>query len=168
MSDKRRGLGRGLGALIPSSASTNAAGSGTAPSRPVDLFFPEARKSAPAEADTAVEPSTTTPGRSSESKGPAAAGTGETTEKTVDKRRPAASASKSEPAAATPVKPKGDVSAEDGAGSEDAPVGACVRPATTSNLLRSRVSGLPKSPLVISTPTVNSPVPSSMRTIWQS
>jgi ParB family chromosome partitioning protein len=125
----------------------------------VDLFFPEARKSAPAEADPAVEPSTTTPGRSSESKGSAAAGTGETpakaapakaagtrssgagtsgagssaatdaagnevtTEKTVDKRRPAASASKSEPAAATPVKPKGDVSAEDGAGSEDAPVG---------------------------------------------
>lgn len=44
MSDKRRGLGRGLGALIPSSASANASGSGSAPSRPVDLFFPEARK----------------------------------------------------------------------------------------------------------------------------
>jgi len=44
MSDKRRGLGRGLGALIPSSASANASGNGTAPSRPVDLFFPEARK----------------------------------------------------------------------------------------------------------------------------
>ncbi|MEC5180359.1 ParB/RepB/Spo0J family partition protein [Arthrobacter sp. CG_A4] len=42
MSDKRRGLGRGLGALIPSSAS--ASGNGSAPSRPVDLFFPEARK----------------------------------------------------------------------------------------------------------------------------
>ena len=47
MSDKRRGLGRGLGALIPSSASANASGSGAAPSRPVDLFFPEARKRAP-------------------------------------------------------------------------------------------------------------------------
>ena len=44
MSDKRRGLGRGLGALIPSSAATNASGNGAAPSRPVDLFFPEARK----------------------------------------------------------------------------------------------------------------------------
>jgi ParB family chromosome partitioning protein len=44
MSDKRRGLGRGLGALIPSSASANASGNGPAPSRPVDLFFPEARK----------------------------------------------------------------------------------------------------------------------------
>jgi ParB family transcriptional regulator, chromosome partitioning protein len=44
MSDKRRGLGRGLGALIPSSAAVNASGNGAAPSRPVDLFFPEARK----------------------------------------------------------------------------------------------------------------------------
>ena len=41
MSDKRRGLGRGLGALIPSSSSASAAGTGAAPSRPVDLFFPE-------------------------------------------------------------------------------------------------------------------------------
>lgn len=45
MSDKRRGLGRGLGALIPSSAA--ASGNGAAPSRPVDLFFPEARKRTP-------------------------------------------------------------------------------------------------------------------------
>jgi ParB family chromosome partitioning protein len=44
MSDKRRGLGRGLGALIPSSAAANASGNGSAPSRPVDLFFPESRK----------------------------------------------------------------------------------------------------------------------------
>jgi ParB family transcriptional regulator, chromosome partitioning protein len=44
MSDKRRGLGRGLGALIPSSAAASASGNGAAPSRPVDLFFPEARK----------------------------------------------------------------------------------------------------------------------------
>ena len=46
MSDKRRGLGRGLGALIPSSAPANASGNGAAPSRPVDLFFTEARKTA--------------------------------------------------------------------------------------------------------------------------
>lgn len=50
MSDKRRGLGRGLGALIPSSAPANASGNGAAPSRPVDLFFPEARKTSTATA----------------------------------------------------------------------------------------------------------------------
>lgn len=57
MSDKRRGLGRGLGALIPSSASANA-GNGAAPSRPVDLFFPPASKragNAPAVEETPVE-----------------------------------------------------------------------------------------------------------------
>src|SRR5438128_2572158 len=47
MSEKRRGLGRGLGALIPSSGA--ATGGAAAPSRPVDLFFPEARR--PAEQD---------------------------------------------------------------------------------------------------------------------
>lgn len=44
MSEKRRGLGRGLGALIPSSAAANGQGSATTASRPVDLFFPEGRK----------------------------------------------------------------------------------------------------------------------------
>ena len=44
MSEKRRGLGRGLGALIPSSAAGSASGNGTAAARPVDLFFPEGRK----------------------------------------------------------------------------------------------------------------------------
>jgi ParB family chromosome partitioning protein len=44
MSEKRRGLGRGLGALIPSSAGANGAGNGAAASRPVDLFFPEGRR----------------------------------------------------------------------------------------------------------------------------
>jgi ParB family chromosome partitioning protein len=51
MSEKRRGLGRGLGALIPSSAGANGAGNGTVTARPVDLFFPEGRRKAdPAEA----------------------------------------------------------------------------------------------------------------------
>jgi ParB family chromosome partitioning protein len=54
MSDKRRGLGRGLGALIPSSATANASGTGPAPSRPVDLFFPEARKK-----DSGADPAVT-------------------------------------------------------------------------------------------------------------
>jgi ParB family chromosome partitioning protein len=53
MSEKRRGLGRGLGALIPSSAS--AQGNGAAPSRPVDLFFPEAKKTASTTVETAPE-----------------------------------------------------------------------------------------------------------------
>jgi len=44
MSEKRRGLGRGLGALIPSSAAANGSGNVAAVSRPVDLFFPEGRK----------------------------------------------------------------------------------------------------------------------------
>ncbi|TLM83889.1 ParB/RepB/Spo0J family partition protein [Pseudarthrobacter sp. NamE2] len=44
MSEKRRGLGRGLGALIPSSAATSGQANAAAASRPVDLFFPEGRK----------------------------------------------------------------------------------------------------------------------------
>ncbi|UKA71178.1 ParB/RepB/Spo0J family partition protein [Arthrobacter sp. FW306-06-A] len=55
MSEKRRGLGRGLGALIPSSAATNGSGNGGAVSRPVDLFFPEGRrKTEPTEQPTAA------------------------------------------------------------------------------------------------------------------
>lgn len=67
MSDKRRGLGRGLGALIPSSAA--ASGNGLAPSRPVDLFFPEARKRTPAAEvaeDTTVVPDEETAAASQE------------------------------------------------------------------------------------------------------
>lgn len=41
MTDKRRGLGRGLGALIPSSSGDEVGSS--MPTRPVDLFFPEPR-----------------------------------------------------------------------------------------------------------------------------
>ncbi|XAS72278.1 ParB/RepB/Spo0J family partition protein [Micrococcaceae bacterium Sec5.1] len=59
MSEKRRGLGRGLGALIPSSPAA-AQGNGAAPSRPVDLFFPEARKTAePVEVTDATAPAPT-------------------------------------------------------------------------------------------------------------
>ncbi|MGX9899261.1 ParB/RepB/Spo0J family partition protein [Arthrobacter sp. SA17] len=67
MSEKRRGLGRGLGALIPSSAPTNGSGNGSpSPSRPVDLFFPEARKTAsaitpPSEVDASPAPSAEKP-----------------------------------------------------------------------------------------------------------
>ncbi|MEE2570061.1 ParB/RepB/Spo0J family partition protein [Pseudarthrobacter sp. J64] len=63
MSEKRRGLGRGLGALIPSSAAVGTAGNGAAPSRPVDLFFPESRQpKAPAAAETVTDaPDTAAP-----------------------------------------------------------------------------------------------------------
>ena len=44
MSDKRRGLGRGLGALIPTSTGSTGA-------RPVDVFFPGEPPAAPAEPD---------------------------------------------------------------------------------------------------------------------
>lgn len=40
MTDKRRGLGRGLGALIPNSSGDDSNAS-SMPTRPVDLFFPE-------------------------------------------------------------------------------------------------------------------------------
>ena len=69
MSEKRRGLGRGLGALIPSSAPTNGSGNGSpSPSRPVDLFFPEARKtastvSAPSEVDASSVPESEKPAK---------------------------------------------------------------------------------------------------------
>lgn len=58
MSEKRRGLGRGLGALIPSSAGANGAGSGAAVSRPVDLFFPEGRRKTAEPEEVAVTLST--------------------------------------------------------------------------------------------------------------
>lgn len=54
MSEKRRGLGRGLGALIPSSAASNGQGNGATVSRPVDLFFPEGRKKTDPSDDTAA------------------------------------------------------------------------------------------------------------------
>ncbi|MCZ9884763.1 ParB/RepB/Spo0J family partition protein [Arthrobacter sp. B2a2-09] len=76
MSEKRRGLGRGLGALIPSSASAGASGNGVPTSRPVDLFFPEARK-APETVDTPEVPETevakSSPSRGSSSKSSTAA-----------------------------------------------------------------------------------------------
>ncbi|WAH99432.1 ParB/RepB/Spo0J family partition protein [Arthrobacter sp. MMS18-M83] len=78
MSEKRRGLGRGLGALIPSSASAGASGNGVPASRPVDLFFPEARK-APETVDTPqvleTEVAKSSPSRGSSSKSSTAAKT---------------------------------------------------------------------------------------------
>ena len=69
MSEKRRGLGRGLGALIPSSAPTEGSGNASpSPSRPVDLFFPEARKTAsavtpPSQVDASPAPTSEKPAK---------------------------------------------------------------------------------------------------------
>ncbi|MBT2586974.1 ParB/RepB/Spo0J family partition protein [Arthrobacter sp. ISL-95] len=70
MSEKRRGLGRGLGALIPSSAS--AQGNGAAPSRPVDLFFPEARKTASTTVETLLDESSAADSKPAAEESPAA------------------------------------------------------------------------------------------------
>ncbi|MGN8130160.1 ParB/RepB/Spo0J family partition protein [Paenarthrobacter sp. 22069] len=56
MSEKRRGLGRGLGALIPSSAAATGSPNGGTVSRPVDLFFPEGRRKTDAVEEPAAEP----------------------------------------------------------------------------------------------------------------
>lgn len=120
MSDKRRGLGRGLGALIPSSAAS-ASGNGAAPSRPVDLFFPEARKTA--RADTPVISDADAPAVSeSVSAGSAAPESvaSETAAKGVASRRTPGTTAAAEPAAkASPVKPAGARSAGNKAGVKD-------------------------------------------------
>ena len=71
MSEKRRGLGRGLGALIPSSAAVNGSGTGSAASRPVDLFFPEGRKKVNPGEDALDTDSTPAPTSSSDRDMPA-------------------------------------------------------------------------------------------------
>ncbi|WP_285249546.1 ParB/RepB/Spo0J family partition protein [Pseudarthrobacter sp. fls2-241-R2A-168] len=111
MSEKRRGLGRGLGALIPSSAGANGAGNGTAVARPVDLFFPEGRrKTDPAESivDSApVEESAagTVAGTSSLELPDAVSKGSASTSSSNGSRKPAAaksSSAKSAPGAASP------------------------------------------------------------------
>ncbi|MFC8039361.1 ParB/RepB/Spo0J family partition protein [Paenarthrobacter sp. NPDC057355] len=90
MSEKRRGLGRGLGALIPSSAA--AQGNGAAPSRPVDLFFPEARKAAEPTVDAAREDASAV-----ESPSPSGSSS------SASKKAPAARTSTKAPSAKTPA-----------------------------------------------------------------
>jgi ParB family transcriptional regulator, chromosome partitioning protein len=116
MSDKRRGLGRGLGALIPSSAQVPVSGNGTAPSRPVDLFFPETRKKPASAGTTALDDvvadlTARKPGRAAERKAEENAAPparrASTTEKPVEEaveETPAAEATAVEaPAADVPV-----------------------------------------------------------------
>ena len=141
MSDKRRGLGRGLGALIPSSASASASGNGAAPSRPVDLFFPEARKTA--ERVPAVEPDKSdldeTParrsGRKALAEAPAEAGTEAGTKGTSDAVKPSPAKSTAKTAASRSGDSEaGAVSAKAGAAKADTDAGKseAVRPDTSS------------------------------------
>ncbi|WP_395400306.1 ParB/RepB/Spo0J family partition protein [Arthrobacter sp. UC242_113] len=141
MSDKRRGLGRGLGALIPSSASASASGNGAAPSRPVDLFFPEARKTA--EPVPAVEPDESdldeTParrsGRKALAEAPTEPGTDAGTKGTSDavELSPAKSTAKTAASSGGASDP-GAVSAKTGAAKadKDAATSEAVRPDTSS------------------------------------
>ena len=92
MSEKRRGLGRGLGALIPSTTSTKTAGD-----RPVDVFFPGKSETPPAPAEARATPNEGTPaGESGEGTAPVAPATpsaastaGETGPAVVDLDAPA-------------------------------------------------------------------------------
>ncbi|MBT2597299.1 ParB/RepB/Spo0J family partition protein [Arthrobacter sp. ISL-72] len=100
MSDKRRGLGRGLGALIPSSAPANASGNGAAPSRPVDLFFPEARKKPTTAAGVLIE-------ENAAASAPAGARFAETADAPLEEEAPSTEAALAEEAdASTAFAPK--------------------------------------------------------------
>ncbi|TAP44785.1 ParB/RepB/Spo0J family partition protein [Arthrobacter sp. S39] len=145
MSEKRRGLGRGLGALIPSSASGNASGNGAAVSRPVDLFFPEGRKKVTSVEDDSDRVVSDKPSdvaapaaaasktdTSSETKAPAVSKTApkvtaQTSAKTEDK--PAASKTPAKPRAAATKTSSG---AEEAA-AEEAPTVAAVDTAPVDN-----------------------------------
>ncbi|MGO4235377.1 ParB/RepB/Spo0J family partition protein [Pseudarthrobacter sp. YAF2] len=107
MSEKRRGLGRGLGALIPSSAAANGSANGGAVSRPVDLFFPEGRKKTEP-VEQAAPPVSLAPATAQEKENPAPA--------------PRASAAKTSPAkSADSDKPAAAAAAANGASDKKAP-----------------------------------------------
>ncbi len=114
MSEKRRGLGRGLGALIPSSAATNGSGNGGAVSRPVDLFFPEGRrKTEPSEQPAAAAvagmrdkeaPTPATPPSSAKPAVSKAAASKGAAEKSSDDKKPTAAAAPTPAKKAPPKK----------------------------------------------------------------
>lgn len=95
MSEKRRGLGRGLGALIPSSAAGNGAAGPATASRPVDLFFPEGRKKSDSGVPAEAQPGAVVPDSPEQRAGKTPAAK----PKTATKAKPAA---KSDSSAAGP------------------------------------------------------------------
>ncbi|WP_458780323.1 ParB/RepB/Spo0J family partition protein [Arthrobacter sp. D3-16] len=135
MSEKRRGLGRGLGALIPSSAGANGAGNGAAVSRPVDLFFPEGRrKTVEPEvfSDTSV-PEESAPSSKAGSK-PAAAKDSATKSSSSPSNKPAESKSSARATEAAPTSNNsGSSSATKAAGSAKKP-GTPAAPANTASV----------------------------------
>lgn len=129
MSEKRRGLGRGLGALIPSSAAGNGAVAPATASRPVDLFFPEGRKKSEPESSGGSKPATDVAASSVQD--PQAAGTESAAVKPSEARKakPAAKvASKPEPKEAGSAKAGASASAPSPASA--APESASAPPVT--------------------------------------
>ena len=117
MSEKRRGLGRGLGALIPSSAAANGSGNGAAASRPVDLFFPEGRrKTEQAEADADNRSSGTPAGER-----PAAPSTKPSSSASPAGKRPAGKGATAKPRASGSATAKTDLARETAASTEATP-----------------------------------------------
>lgn len=120
MSEKRRGLGRGLGALIPSSAGS-ASGNGSAVSRPVDLFFPEGRKKVVSSDDTsgnggaASDASTSSETVASESVAPAQASDASVTKKAAAPRTTSPAKPPAKAPAKAPAKSRATAPAVDGA-----------------------------------------------------
>ena len=127
MSEKRRGLGRGLGALIPSSASAGVAGNGAGASRPVDLFFPEAKKAAAAPPPSGT-PSTTADTPAAQESQPAAENkpAGRTSSKAASG---AADSDSAPPSSAAPA-PKAKTGAAKGA-AKDAPAPSATEKASS-------------------------------------
>lgn len=148
MSEKRRGLGRGLGALIPSSAASNGQGNGAAVSRPVDLFFPEGRKKSEPSDDNStgtaqsVAEKLTAPRTAAKSpkvkdnaspRSGAAKPSGSAAGKKVDQASPAAD-SKSRPTVEEPAVEPEAASPKTGNAQEPAPVPETIRSATAEPL----------------------------------
>jgi ParB family chromosome partitioning protein len=100
MSEKRRGLGRGLGALIPSSAAANGSGNAATVSRPVDLFFPEGRK----KTEPLDEAAETLPSKPAEEKPASAASSKSSSAKSAASKGPEAAATATKASTAAKAK----------------------------------------------------------------
>ncbi|MFJ5957398.1 ParB/RepB/Spo0J family partition protein [Paenarthrobacter sp. NPDC092416] len=143
MSEKRRGLGRGLGALIPSSAA--AQGNGAVPSRPVDLFFPEARKTAEPSVEVPVEDAVTDASPKSPS---VAAAAPRGAAKTPAVKPPAKSPAKTTTAAASESDSDGDSGGDDVAAAKPASKRTSSKNASAALATASSVPSAPEVELV--------------------
>ena len=123
MSEKRRGLGRGLGALIPSGATAPAAARGGAAApppvmrpgaRPVDLFFDQGRARVPQPLEDLDESTAPAAAPVAEPVGRASTGTGEPVEgeRPTDAPQPDEVVGPDQDPSAAPVDPPADEPAE--------------------------------------------------------